>query len=133
LLYAKPQIFIVMSNSNQLQYFVSQSYRQVQLSVEKGTTPYPYSDFNTQFNQLLEASGDEAYARNLTIQLVEEAAQYRQNTDYLRQEMTFEAQASTLVDRTTAVALDQHHDAALVERRMHRHAQRTNQLVAELA
>ncbi|GAB4029803.1 hypothetical protein [Spirosoma gilvum] len=121
-----------MSNSNQLQYFVSQSYRQVQLSVEKGNTPYPYSDFSNQFNKLLEASADEAYARDLTIQLVEEAAQYRQTTDYLRQEMAFEAQESTLNDRTTAVAIDQNHDAALTERRLNRHAQRTNHLVEEL-
>ncbi|WP_020596918.1 hypothetical protein [Spirosoma panaciterrae] len=121
-----------MSNSNQLQYFVSQSYRQVQLSVSKGEIPYPYSDFSTQFANLLQASGDEAYARNLTIQLVEEAAQYRQTTDYLRQEMAFEGQAASVSDRTTAVALDQHHDTALVDRRMHRHAPRTNQLVEEL-
>ncbi|GAB4022915.1 hypothetical protein [Spirosoma koreense] len=83
-----------MSNANSLQYFVSQSYRQVQLSVEKGTQPYTYGDFNKQFMELLDASGDEEYTRNMTILLVEEAARLKQTTDYLRQEMAFEAQSS---------------------------------------
>ena len=123
-----------MSNVNQLQYFVSQSYRQVQLSVEKGTQAYPYSDFLNQFNQLLDASGDESYARQLTIELVEEAAEHKQTTDYLHQEMIFEAQPLTLADRSTAVALDSaSHDSALTNRRLNRSAKRTKQPVAELA
>ncbi|GAB2565487.1 hypothetical protein [Spirosoma areae] len=118
-----------MSNLNQLLYFASQSYRQVQLSVDKGATPYAYSDFATQFTNLLEASGDETYARQLTIELVEETARHKQTTDYLRQELAFEARASALGDRTTALESDRaNHSAALSDRRMNRQANRTNHL-----
>ncbi|UFH53156.1 hypothetical protein [Spirosoma sp. KNUC1025] len=88
-----------MSNTNSILYFVSQSYRQVQLSVEKGTDPYAYSDFNRQFQELLEASGDEEYTRNMTILLVEETARLKQSTDYLRQELAFEAKSSATGNR----------------------------------
>lgn len=122
-----------MSNSNQLQYFVSQSYRQVQLSVDKGTRPYLHGEFLAQFNKLLEASGDEEYTRHLTIQLVEEAAKHNQTTDYLRQEMAFEVQVATIGDRATAVSLDQSNlSSDLYNRRLHRQATRKGQLVAEL-
>ncbi|GAB3948096.1 hypothetical protein GCM10028805_21630 [Spirosoma harenae] len=122
-----------MSHINQIQYFVSQSYRQVQLSVDKGNQPYPYSDFANEFAQLLDASSDELYARQLTIELVEEAARYKQTTDYLRQEMTFEAQPLTLADRATAVALDSaSQDTALTNRRLNRHTKRTKQPIVEL-
>lgn len=122
-----------MSNSNQLQYFVSQSYRQVQLSVDKGTKHYAYSDFAQQFNRLLEASPNEAYARDLTIQLVEEAAKLRQTTDYLRQEMDFEAQVATTGDRTTAALVDKaNQDADLTDRRLHRQTNTSGQRVPEL-
>ena len=122
-----------MSNANQLLYFVSQSYRQVQLSVEKGTQLYPYSDFSNQFSKLMQASGDEDYARQLTIELVEETARYKQNTDYLRQEMAFETQAATLGDWTMALELDEaSRNGDLYDRRKNRHTNRTGQLVAEL-
>ena len=122
-----------MSNSNQLQYFVSQSYRQVQLSVDKGTKHYAYSDFAHQFDRLLEASHDEDYARALTIQLVEEAAQLRQTTDYLRQELDFEAQVASTGDRTTAALVDKaNQDADLTDRRLHRQTNRSTQLIPEL-
>ena len=83
-----------MDNSNSLLYFVSQSYRQVQLSVEKGTEPYTYGEFNRQFQELLDASGDVEYTKNMTILLVEETARQTQTTDYLRQELAFEAKSS---------------------------------------
>jgi hypothetical protein len=122
-----------MSNSNQLLYFASQSYRQVQLSVEKGTAPYSYSDFSTQFTNLLEASGDEDYTRQLTIELVEEAAQYKQTTDYLRQELAFESQPLTIADRNTAVALDAtSQDSELADRRLNRRTKRTGHLLVEI-
>ncbi|GAB4010763.1 hypothetical protein GCM10028808_22570 [Spirosoma migulaei] len=122
-----------MSNSNQLQYFVSQSYRQVQLSVDKGTVTYSHGDFSKQFGQLLEASGNEAYTRHLTIQLVEEAAQLKQTTDYLRQEMAFETKVSTIGDRATAAALDNSNQSTdLYNRRLNRQTIRKEQLVGEL-
>ena len=122
-----------MSNTNQLLYFVSQSYRQVQLSVDKGTVLYSHSDFAKQFFKLLEASGDEAYTRHLTIQLVEEAAHYKQTTDYLRQEMAFEIQASTIGDRATALALDTTSQSTdLYNRRSNRQTNRTGHPVGEL-
>ncbi|MVM31615.1 hypothetical protein GO755_16325 [Spirosoma sp. HMF4905] len=122
-----------MSNENQLLYFVSQSYRQVQLSVEKGSRPYSHSEFLSQFNRLLEASGDEAYTRHLTIQLVEEAAQYKQTTDYLRQEMAFEIQVSIIGDRATAATVDRsNYSSDLYNRRLHRQTTRKGHLVAEL-
>jgi hypothetical protein len=121
-----------MSNSNQLQYFVSQSYRQVQLSVDKGTRPYSHSEFMGQFNKLLEASGNEEYTRQLTIQLVEEAAKHNQTTDYLRQEMAFEIQASTIGDRATATSLDQSNlSSDLYNRRLNRQTIHKGQSVAE--
>lgn len=124
-----------MNNINQLLYFVSQSYRQVQLSVEKGTKLYPYSEFATQFSQLLEASGDEAYARQLTIELVEETARYKLTTDYLHQEMAFEAKASALGDWAMALEFDTVAllDSDLYTRRTDRHTNHTDQPVAELA
>lgn len=109
-----------MSNPNAVLYFVSQSYRQVQLSVEKGTEPYAYSDFSKQFYQLLDASGNEAYTRNLTITVVEETARLKQTTDYLRQEMAFEAQASAMSDRTKAIATNQGDGDTLADQRMSR-------------
>ena len=109
-----------MSNPNAVLYFVSQSYRQVQLSVEKGTEPYAYSDFSKQFYQLLEASGNEAYTRNLTIMLVEEAARLKQTTDYLCQEMAFEARASATGDRTKAIATNRGKENELASQRMSR-------------
>ncbi len=124
-----------MNNINQLLYFVSQSYRQVQLSVEKGTQLYPYSEFSTQFAQLLEASNDEAYARKLTVELVEEAARYKQSTDYLRLEMAFEIQASTLGDWAMALELDTVGltDSELYARRTNRHTNHTDHFIDELA
>ena len=108
-----------MSHANAILYFVSQTYRQVQLSVAKGTILYPYSEFSRQFYDLLDASGDEAYTRNLTILLVEEAARLNQSTDYLHQEMTFEAQAAATGNRTNAIdAMPQ--DADLQELRRNR-------------
>lgn len=122
-----------MSNANQLLYFVSQSYRQVQLSVDKGTQLYPYSDFSNQFSKLLTASGDEDYCRQLTIELVEETARHKQTTDYLRQEMAFEIQAATLGDRVLALELDKaDHTRQLYNRRMNRMAKQRGQRVAEL-
>ena len=124
-----------MNNSNKLHYFVSQSYRQVQLSVDKGVQLYPYSEFATQFARLLTASGDEDYARQLTIELVEETARYRQTTDYLRQEMAFETQASILGDWAMALDIDTQSltDSILYDRRMDRHTSHTDQPVVELA
>ena len=123
-----------MSNTNQLQYFASQTYRQVQLSLNKGKTPYLYSEFINQFNALLDASHDEAYARSLTILLVEEGAKYSESTDYLRQEMTFETQPLTIADRPTAIALDQaHQQPELTQRRSNRQSNRTPQPADELA
>lgn len=124
-----------MNNTNQLLYFVSQSYRQVQLSADKGTQSYPYSEFSNQFARLLSASGDEAYARKLTIELVEEAARFRQTTDYLRQEMAFEIQSSTLGDWAMALEGDTagRIDNDLYERRVNRHTNHTSHLAAELA
>jgi hypothetical protein len=123
-----------MNNINKLLYFISQSYRQVQLSVEKGTQLYPYSEFSTQFTRFLEASGDEAYARKLTIELVEEAARHKQSTDYLRQEMAFEIQASTLGDWAMALELDTDSltNSDLYARRTNRHTNHTGRLVDEL-
>ncbi|QJD79074.1 hypothetical protein [Spirosoma rhododendri] len=72
--------------TNKTLYFLSQTYRQIQLSVEKGTTPYPHSDFAHQFDALLNAVGEEA-ARALAINLVEEAATANENTDYFRRRM----------------------------------------------
>lgn len=83
-----------MSNTNSILYFASQAYRQVQLSVKKGTEVYSYGDFNKQFQELLRTSGDEEYTKNITILLVEEAARQKQTTDYLRQEMNFEIKSS---------------------------------------
>lgn len=116
-----------MSNANALLYFVSQSYRQVQLSVEKGTEPYTYGDFNKQFQELLKASGDEQYTRNMTIMLVEETARLKQTTDYLRQEMAFEAKSSASGSQPKAgefVAFTSGADRQpdLSDRRMSRHA-----------
>ncbi|WP_420151041.1 hypothetical protein [Spirosoma sp.] len=91
-----------MDNRNSLLYFVSQAYRQVQLSVEKGSEPYPYSAFNGQFQELLEASGDAEYTKSLTILLVEEAARLKQTTDYLRQEMAFEIKSSATSHQPSA-------------------------------
>lgn len=91
-----------MDNANSLLYFVSQSYRQVQLSVEKGTDPYPYGEFNRQFQQLFEASGDAEYTKNMTILLVEETVRLKQTTDYLRQEMAFEAKSSATGNQPNA-------------------------------
>ncbi|MVM38410.1 hypothetical protein GO730_13865 [Spirosoma sp. HMF3257] len=122
-----------MSNVNQLLYFVSQSYRQVQLSVNKGTEAYPHSAFANQFSSLLDASGDEDYARQLTIQLVEEAAKYNQTTDYLRQEMAFEIKVLTIGDRAMAATLDQSNFSQdLYNRRVHRQTKRESHPVAEL-
>lgn len=110
-----------MSNSNQLQYFASQTFRQVQLSVSKGTEPYPYSDFAHQFNALLETSGDETFTRRLTIQLVEEAAGHQETTDYLRQEMAFETKVVAVGDRDKAINLAKDHsNVELTNRRLHR-------------
>ncbi len=92
-----------MSNANSLLYFVSQSYRQVQLSIEKGTDPYTLGEFNRQFNELLDASGDEEYTKKLTIMLVEETARLKQTTDHLRQEMAFEAKSSVTGNRLNGV------------------------------
>ncbi|GAB3717225.1 hypothetical protein GCM10027592_59180 [Spirosoma flavus] len=89
-----------MSNANQVLYFVSQSYRQIQISVDKGTEPYTYGDFARQFNNLLVSSDNETYARELTLLLVDETNQYRETVDYLRQEMAFEAQAAAERDRS---------------------------------
>ena len=123
-----------MSNPNQLLYFASQTYRQVQLAIEKGTLPYAYSDFANQFANLLEASGDEDYTRQLTTELLEETARHKQTTDYLRQELAFEAQPLTLADRSTAVALDgANQDSGLTDRRLNRQTNRTGHLMAELA
>ncbi|WP_020606389.1 hypothetical protein [Spirosoma spitsbergense] len=124
-----------MNNINQLLYFVSQSYRQVQLSVDKGLQNYPYSEFSTQFARLLNASGDEAYARQLTIELVEETARYKQTTDYLRQEMAFETQASTLGDWAMALELDTAGltDSDLYARRTNRHTNHTDHFAEEWA
>ncbi|MBD2702182.1 hypothetical protein IC229_16135 [Spirosoma sp. BT702] len=88
-----------MSNANQVLYFVSQSYRQIQISVDKGLEPYTYGDFARQFNNLLVSSDNETYARELTLFLVDETIRYRKTVDYLRQEMAFEAQASAERDR----------------------------------
>lgn len=114
-----------MDNANSLLYFVSQSYRQVQLSVEKGAEPYPYSEFNSQFQELLSASGDVEYTKNMTIMLVEEAARLQQTTDYLRQEMAFEAKSSTTGKQATGTAFDgtdfsRSHPSDLSDRRMNR-------------
>ncbi len=76
-----------MSHINQLLYFISQTYRQVQLSVGKGATLYPYSEFARQVHALLAAVGNEDTARKLTIELVEEAAARNETTDYLRQKL----------------------------------------------
>ncbi len=124
-----------MNNINQLLYFVSQSYRQVQLSVEKGTQSYPYSEFSAQFARLMKASGDEAYSRQLTIELVEETARYKQTTDYLRQEMAFEIQASTLGDWAMALELDATGlvNSDLYTRRTNRHTTHTNHFMDEWA
>lgn len=123
-----------MNNLNQLLYFISQSYRQVQLSVDTGTQRYPYSEFSAQVTGLMAASQDEAYTRQLTIELVEEAAQYKQTTDYLRQELAFETKAAAVGDRAMALQLDatSHTDRDLHTRRLNRHTNRSNQLVAEL-
>ena len=110
-----------MSNINQLQYFASQTYRQVQLSVGKGTKAYPYSDFAHQFDALLEASGNEAFTRRLTIKLVEEAAGYEETTDYLRQEMAFETEVAAVGDRNRVIdQANDRPDAELTKRRLHR-------------
>lgn len=114
-----------MDNTNSLLYFASQCYRQVQLSVEKGTEPYTYGEFNQQFQQLLEASGDAEYTKNMTILLVEETARLKQNTDYLRQELAFEAKSSSTGSRPKAanyeeVALETIRQPDLQNRRMGR-------------
>lgn len=122
-----------MSNVNQLQYFASQTYRQVQLSVTKGKEPYSYSDFARQFNNLLETSGDEAFSRHLTVELVEEAAKHNETTDYLRQEITFETQPLTLADRHTAIISDQAHPQdELAQRRSNRQTERTTHSIGAL-
>ncbi|GAB3997868.1 hypothetical protein GCM10028807_44030 [Spirosoma daeguense] len=91
-----------MSNANQILYFVSQSYRQIQLSVDKGIEPYTYGDFARQFNNLLVASDNEHYARELTLLLVDETNRHHETVDYLRQELAFEAEASAERDRPKA-------------------------------
>lgn len=95
-----------MSNPNQLLYFVSQSYRQVQLSTEKGSQPYTYSQFSNQFTQLFDALGDEDRARQLTTQLIEETAQQKQTVDYLRQRMESAVQAAQPVKQAEPVKSD---------------------------
>lgn len=124
-----------MSNPNQLLYFISQSYRQVQLSVDTGTAAYPYSEFSNQVTELLAASRNETYTRKLTIELVEEAAQYKETTNYLRQELAFETKACTLGDWAMALEQDKaaHADRNLQTRRLNRHTNHSDQLVAELA
>lgn len=115
-----------MSNTNSILYFVSQSYRQVQLSVEKGTEAYTYGDFNRQFQDLLAASGDEEYTKNMTILLVEETARQKQTTDYLRQELAFEAKSSATGKQSgagdySAVDFSMSSAGDLSTRRMGRH------------
>ena len=115
-----------MSNTNSILYFVSQSYRQVQLSVEKGTELYTYGDFNKQFQDLLTASNDEDYTKNMTILLVEEAARQKQTTDYLRQEMDFEIKSSATgklnkPDVYNSISIDTNSSGDLSARRMGRH------------
>ena len=124
-----------MNNTNQLLYFISQSYRQVQLSVDTGAQRYPYSEFSGQVTNLLAASGDEDHTRHLTIELVEETARYKQTTDYLRQELTFETKVATLGDWVMALQLDtaSQIDGNLYNRRMDRHTSHTGHLVAESA
>ena len=110
-----------MSNINQLLYFASQTYRQVQLSVVKGAESYSYSHFAHQFDALLDASGDEAHVRHLTIQLVEEAAKYNETTDYLRREMAFETKVARVGSRDEAIQQDKDsQDTELTNRRQHR-------------
>ncbi len=108
-----------MSHANAILYFVSQAYRQVQLSVAKGTALYPYSEFSRQFYDLFDASGDEDYTRNLAIILVEEAGRLHQSTDYLHQEMAFEAQAIATGNRAKAID-ELYQDSDLQERRRNR-------------
>lgn len=126
---------LVMSNPNQLLYFISQAYRQVQLSVDTGTQPFPYSEFSRQVTGLLAASGNEAYTRKLTVELVEEAAQYKETTDYVRQELAFETKACTLGDWVMALERDEaaHADSNLQARRLKRHTNNADQFAAELA
>lgn len=123
-----------MSNTNQLLYFVSQSYRQVQLSVDTGAQRYPYSEFSAQVTDLLAASDDEAHTRQLTIELVEETARYKQTTDYLRQELAFETKACILGNRAMVLErdADSHADRNLQARRLKRHTNHTGQFTAEL-
>ena len=78
--------------TNKTLYFLSQTYRQIQLSVDKGTVPYPHSDFARQFDDLLTALNDEDAARALAINLVEEAATAHETTDYFRRRMAEEAE-----------------------------------------
>jgi|GEM_PF-2561302 len=78
--------------TNKTLYFLSQTYRQVQLSVAKGAVPYPHSDFARQFDELLTALNDEDAARALVINLVEEAAAASENTDYFRRRLAEEAE-----------------------------------------
>lgn len=78
--------------TNKTLYFLSQTYRQVQLSVAKGAAPYPHSDFARQFDQLLTALNDEDAARALVINLVEEAAAANENTDYFRRRLAEETE-----------------------------------------
>jgi hypothetical protein len=77
--------------TNKTLYFLSQTYRQIQLSVDKGTVPYPHSDFARQFDTLLTALDNEEAARTLVINLVEEAANAHENTDYFRRRLAEEA------------------------------------------
>ena len=123
-----------MSNPNQLLYFISQSYRQVQLSVDAGTQRYPYSEFSTQVTDLLAASGDEAHTRQLTIELVEETARYKQTTDYLRQELAFEKKAASIGGWAEVLRSDaaSHIDSDLYDRRMNRHTNHSDPLMAAL-
>ncbi|MBD2753618.1 hypothetical protein [Spirosoma validum] len=116
-----------MDNTNSLLYFASQCYKQVQLSVEKGTDSYTYGEFSRQFQELLEASGDAEYTKNMTILLVEEAARLKQNTDYLRQELAFEAKSSSTGNRSKAgkyeeTAFETNHQPDLQNRRIGRNA-----------
>ena len=108
-----------MSNVNKILYFVAQTYRQIQISVEKGVEPYPYGDFNRQFNRLLEAS-DEEHAKQLSMLLTEEASQLNKTVDYLRQEMEFEIRTAELGDRAQAAQNENQPD--LYDQRMKRSA-----------
>lgn len=104
-----------MSHHNQILYFMSQTYRQVQLSVERGATPYLHGDFARQFDELMTALNDETHARRLLVNLVEEAAALHESTDYLRQELDYEVEAA----RRGGPATDA--PAELAQRRQQRH------------